>query len=315
MRLKHTLLVFGLLVGVLGCKDEKIHPLSLRYHWLTSASAVSLNDFKAVLSAPSTFSIVPDDCPGVSTDALQEDLAAIDTAIRVPSATEFDYSPSFWTGSVTSAPESWFSFVSTEGGFSAALSTSSGSAATLSSTPGTNAAVNAAVNSGTLQLVFANVRRRVDLSENAHACLARAALRACTVEGHGDRVYYVQSILYGALVRLGSSKLKASKDARVTMGQPFEFTVKANFEMSDITGGWIGRLNSPDLVTATEVRRAAGKDAAPMFDFPEILELIRSQRYREISERLDHITQEYGAIAAELREVRCSPGAADPKTP
>lgn len=275
-------------VLILASCDE-LEPIVTRYHWLTSPASVTLNDFKRVFGAPADFVVAPDDCPNGNAFDISLDVA--DTALRNPKAALPNRE--FWLGSITEPSETWFSFVNAGGDLSVVVRPD----ANFSKSSQTSAEVGAGIKAETIELVFANVRRRVDLSQQAQVCLANSAKRACAT-GKTKKVAFARSLLYGSLVRIGSKKLKVASKGTFSVNSAVEFSVSQSFDVEDIRGGWIGKLNTT-LVSPADV------GAEVKTDLPELMSLIQKKRFIGVSQYLDRITERYGVVGVELETLEC----------
>lgn len=286
-----SLLVFVGTIVLGGCKGDVVNPVSSRYYFLTSPSVVTLDDTHRVFGAPQGHVVIGDDCAKMPTDAFDASLSAQDNIAR-----KTDRDPAIpkspWLRGSTDVDESTFSYVTQD------TSVSFSGKATFATSG--RADLNASLQEKKLELVLANIRRRVDVSDLAIECLKSAALRAC--DGSSRTLHYPRAFLYGALVRVSGQKLTTDDDGKINVGDQVSFKVTSKYAAEDVSGGFVGKLNSSLL---------AGKDIVSdiehqkKFDVPEMIELARENRVIELGTKLDTITERYGVVAVEMEALTC----------
>ncbi len=271
-------------------------PIPDRYAYLTSGGAATLGDIRTLYSAPPTFQVIAGDCPpGATTELIDEDINRQDNLLRSKNIDILDVS-TYWTAKpYDGVDETKFTMVALSGGYKLK------SEVQYSESPKDKLGVASALKAGNLQLVIAKVARRVDISENGRACFSKAAERACKAMDHKGNVYYIRSMLYGSSIRAASKKLEISSDAQFQYGQPFELRLKADFTSDDISGGYIGKMET--VAARPDEIRALGTDK---IDLPQLLVLLKENKVIRMGEILDKATLSYGVIAVDMETIECS---------
>lgn len=292
---KRTASLVLLALALVGCTNDELELQVTRYKWLVSGEAITAPDATRLVGAPAGSQVTVDDCE-ISYVATQgEGLDTIDEQLRRARA-EIDTEDNFWVGHITSPSEVFISYAlrRSENSFSFGLASSGSEFAGSGRTPRADLAMALETNSA--DLIFAMVRRRMDVSGAGRRCLARAAQRLCPASS-AHRVSYVSSMLYGAMIRLSSSKIAVDASAEGGSG-PIRVNVTSNFSVEDMTGGWIGGIRTgPEIADRLEENE---------LDIAEVAGRVQRGEWMRLVRDFDPMVDRYGVIAVELETVDCA---------